>query len=131
MINTVYAPPLGAIALQWYTSMSYMMALPLAHSTGAILISSKYFNKLPQDISKLLLNAFDKTMAELTLTLRDQNKEAFQLILDSGTNIIPVPSGSSLNEFYNIHKQVARKLTGKIYPKEILEQVYRILKRLH
>lgn len=131
MINTVYAPPLGAIALQWYTSMSYMMMLPLAHSTGAILISSKYFNKLPQDLSKLLLNAFDKTMAELTLTLRDQNKEAFQLILDSGMTIIPVPSGSSLNEFYNIHKQVARKLTGKIYPKEILEQVYRILKRLH
>jgi len=131
MINTVYAPPLGAIALQWYTSMSYIMTLPLAHSTGAVLISSKYFDKLPQDLSKMLTSAFDKAMIKLTSTLREQNKEAFQLIRDSGLTIIPVPSGSSLNEFYKIHEQVARKLTDKIYPKEVLEQVYNILKRPH
>lgn len=131
MINTVYAPPLGAIALQWYTSMSYVMTLPLAHSTGAVLISSKYFNKLPQDLSKILTSAFDKAMIKLTSTLREQNKEAFQLIRDGGLTIIPVPSGSSLNEFYKIHEQVARKLTDKIYPKEVLEQVYNILKRPH
>ena len=131
MINTVYAPPLGAIALQWYTSMSYIMTLPLAHSTGAVLISSKYFNKLPQDLSKILTSAFDKAMIKLTSTLREQNKEAFQLIRDGGLTIIPVPSGSSLNEFYKIHEQVARKLTDKIYPKEVLEQVYNILKRPH
>ena len=131
MINTVYAPPLGAIALQWYTSMSYIMTLPLAHSTGAVLISSEYFNKLPQDLSKILTSAFDKAMIKLTSTLREQNKEAFQLIRDGGLTIIPVPSGSSLNEFYKIHEQVARKLTDKIYPKEVLEQVYNILKRPH
>ena len=131
MINTVYAPPLGALALQWYTSVRYMMALPLTHSTGAVLISSKYFNKLPQDLSKILTNTFVKTMTELTSTLREQNKEAFQLIRDSGLTIIPAPSGSSLNEFYNIHEQVARKLTGRIYPREVLEQVYNILRRSH
>ena len=131
MINTVYAPPLGAIALQWYTSMSYIMSLPLAHSTGAVLISSKYFNKLPQDLSKILTSAFDKAMIKLTSTLREQNKEAFQLIRDSGLTIISAPSGPSLNEFYKIHEQVARKLTDKIYPKEVLEQVYNILKRPH
>jgi len=131
MINTVYAPPLGAIALQWYTSMSYMLALPLAHSTGAVLISSNYFNKLPENLSKILTSTFDKAMTELTSILREQNKETFQLIQNSGLTIIPVPSGLNLNKFYNIHEQVARKLEGKIYPKEVLEQVYNILNRPH
>jgi TRAP-type C4-dicarboxylate transport system substrate-binding protein len=111
--------------------MNYMTALPLAHSTGAVLISSKYLKKLPQDLSRLLASTFDKAMADLTSALREQNREAIQMIRDSGLTIIPIPSGVALEEFYVIHSQVARKLTGKIYPREVLERVYRILKRPH
>jgi len=117
MIDTVYAPPLGALALQWHSSMSYMMALPLVHSTGAVLISSKYLKKLPKDLSRLLAG------------LRKQNKEAIQVIKNSGLTILPAPSGDALKQFYSIHDQVARKLTGKIYPKDLLDRVYRILGR--
>jgi TRAP-type C4-dicarboxylate transport system substrate-binding protein len=131
MIDTVYAPPLGALALQWHTPMKYMTALPLVHSTGAVLISLKYFKKLPQDLSKLLVNTFDTAMKDLTLVLRKQNKEAIRIIRDSGLAIIETPSGPALKEFYSINDQVARKLTGKIYSIEILEQVYRILNRHH
>lgn len=129
MIDTVYAPPLGALALQWHTSMSYMTALPLAHSTGAALISSKYYDKLPQNLAGLLSSAFDEAMTVLTLALREQNKEALRTIQDTGLTIIPAPSGASLEEFHRIHDEVARKLTGEIYPKETLDRVYGILKR--
>ncbi|MBW2170151.1 MAG: TRAP transporter substrate-binding protein DctP, partial [Deltaproteobacteria bacterium] len=129
MIDTVYAPPLGALALQWHSSMSYMMALPLVHSTGAVLISSKYLKKLPKDLSRLLAGSFDKAMSDLTLILRKQNKEAIQVIKNSGLTILPAPSGDALKQFYSIHDQVARKLTGKIYPKDLLDRVYRILGR--
>ncbi len=129
MIDTVYAPPLGALALQWYTSLKYMTALPLAHSTGAVLISTKYFKKLPQDLSRLLSISMDKAMMDLTSTLREQNQEALQIIQDSGLTIIPAPSGSDLEEFYRIHDQVAQKLTGEIYPKVVLDRIYKLLKR--
>ena len=129
MIDTVYAPPLGALALQWHVAMNYMTSLPLAHSTGAVLVSSKYFKKLPEDITKLLTTNFEKAMRDLTLTLRNQNQEAMELIQDSGLNIVPVPSGKALEEFYVIHKQVAKNLTGKLFPGEVLERVYGILKR--
>jgi len=129
MIDTVYAPPLGALALQWHTSMKYMTSLPLAHSSGAILISRKSFKKLPKDLADMVRSNFERAMKELTLALRAQNKETIQLIREKGLTIIPMPSGADLNEFYAIHGQVARKLTGKLYPKEILDQVYKILKR--
>ena len=129
MIDTVYAPPLGALALQWHTSMKYMTALPLAHSTGAVLISLKYFKKLPQDLSTLLSNNFDTAMKDLTSVLRKQNEEAIRMIRDSGLTIIPVPSGPDLREFYSIHDQVAKKLAGQIYPIEMLEKTYGILNR--
>jgi TRAP-type C4-dicarboxylate transport system substrate-binding protein len=129
MIDTVYAPPLGALALQWHSQVDYMTALPIVHSTGAILISSAYFNKLPKDLSEILTTNLKKTMAELTSVLRKQNQEAIKLIQYSGVEIIPMPSGEVLAEFYKIHDAVAQKLTGEVYPKEILDRVYKILKR--
>ncbi len=129
MIDTVYAPPLGALALQWQTSLKYMMALPLVHSTGAILISSKYFKKLPPDLQKLLMEGIQKEMKALTVDLRKQSDEAVKMIQDSGLTIVPVPKGNDLTQFYRIHDRVAKELAGKIYPKEVLEQVYKILGR--
>ena len=129
MIDTVYAPPLGALALQWHIPMKYMMALPLVHSTGAVLISSKYFNKMPGKLSMLLSTSFVAAMNDLTSVLRKQNKEAVQVIESSGLTVLPAPTGDALKRFYSIHDQVAQKLTGKIYPKDVLDRVYDILKR--
>jgi TRAP-type C4-dicarboxylate transport system substrate-binding protein len=131
MIDTVYAPPLGALALQWHVTMKYMTGLPLAHSTGAVLVSSKYFKSLPKDIAKLLTTNFEKAMRDLTLTLRNQNREAIALIQDSGITFVPIPPEQILEEFYAIHNQVAKNLTGKLFPGEVLERVYEILKRQH
>ncbi|MCP4579004.1 MAG: ABC transporter substrate-binding protein [Deltaproteobacteria bacterium] len=129
MIDTVYAPPLGALALQWYTAMNYMLDLPMVHSTGAVLISKKYLEKLPQNISGILPGAVEEAMSNLTLALREQNEEAIRIINDSGLTIIPSPAGADLEEFRRIHDQVARELTGKIYPKEVLDRVYGLLEK--
>jgi len=129
MIDTVYAPPLGALALQWQNYLSDMMALPLAHSTGAILIASKYFSKLPADLVQLLKQHIEEGMTELTIQLREQTREAVEIIQKSGLTVIPVPEGKALEQFHAIRAVVAQKLTGEIYPKELLDRVYLILRR--
>ena len=120
MIDTVYAPPLGALALQWHVNMKFMTALPLTHSTGAILLSSRFFQKLPENLAKILLESVDSAMSELTNTLRKDNADAVKLIEESGLTITPVPAGDDLQQFYRIHSTVAKNLTGELYPKEVL-----------
>lgn len=129
MIDTVYAPPLGALALQWHSALKYMTALPLVHSTGAVLISSKYYRKLPQNLSSLLTSSHEAAMRDLTIALRLQTKEAIKLIQNAGLTIIPKPTGQALQEFHVVHEKVARKLTGEIYSKALLDRVYEILGR--
>ena len=126
MIDTVYAPPLGALALQWQNYLSYMMALPLTHSTGAILISSTVFSKLPEDLARLLKETVSQGMAALTVELRKQNREAVDIIHQSGLTIVPAPDGKDLEAFQAIGPVVAQKLTGEVYPKELLDRVYQI-----
>ena len=129
MIDTVYAPPIGALALQWQANLQYMTALPFVHSTGAILISLKYYQKLPKDLAELLKTTLVKAMAEMTTELRKQSTEAVEIIKKSGLEITPMPEGDDLQAFYAVNGKVARDLTGQIYPRELLERVYRILGR--
>jgi TRAP-type C4-dicarboxylate transport system substrate-binding protein len=129
MIDTVYAPPLGALALQWTTSLNYVMSLPLAHSTGAVLITKAYVDRMPPDLLEMVKGAFQKAMLTLTADLRAQNEETVRLMEKRGLSVLPVPSGPDLQAFYKIHDQVARTLAGQVYPEALLEQVYNILGR--
>ncbi len=129
MIDTVYAPPIGALALQWQTNLRYMTALPFVHSTGAILISRKYYDKLPPELAELLKTTLVEAMDKMTTELRDQTREAVDIIQKSGLEIIPVPEGDTLRDFYDVNRTVSQKLTGQMYSKEVLEKVYLILGR--
>jgi TRAP-type C4-dicarboxylate transport system substrate-binding protein len=127
MIDTIYAPPLGALALQWYPYLNYMMSLPLAHSTGAILITKDYADQMPPDLFKMVKETVRNAMVALTADLRAQNEETVRLLEKHGLTVLPIPSGPELQEFYKVHDRVAMALAGQIYPRELLERVYKIL----
>ena len=129
MIDTVYAPPLGAIALQWNLSVKYMTSLPLAHSTGAILVSKNFAQKIPAEHFKIVKDEFHRSMERLTLELRKQTEESVALLEKGGIKILPAPQEADLKEFYKVHDRVAHALTGKVYPKDVLDKVYDILKK--
>jgi TRAP-type C4-dicarboxylate transport system substrate-binding protein len=129
MIDTVYAPPLGAIALQWNLYVKTMTSLPLAHSTGAVLLARNFSDKMPPELLKLLEDETKRAMEVLTAELRKQSEQAVALLEKSGIQIIPMPDEADLKAFYKVHDQVAHALEGKVYPKDVLERVYAILKR--
>jgi TRAP-type C4-dicarboxylate transport system substrate-binding protein len=79
-------------------------------------------------LAALLQKTMKGAMADLTKTLRRQREEAVQIIRDSGITVIPI-AVEARKPFYAIHTEVARKLSGKIYPEELLLRVYQILNR--
>jgi TRAP-type transport system periplasmic protein len=129
MIDTVYAPPLGAIALQWNLYVKYMTSLPLAHSTGAVLISKNFAQKIPAEHFKIIKDEFHRSMERLTIELRKQTEESVVLLEKGGIKILPMPQDADLKDFYRVHDQVAQALTGKLYPKDLLDKIYDLLKK--
>lgn len=128
MVDTVYAPPLGALALQWNAYTKFMTSLPLAHSTGAVLIARSFYGKIPADLQRMIKDEFRKSMSALTIQLRAQTEESTMIMQKSGIQIVPVPTEPDLKGFYRIHNLVAQSLAGKIYPKDLLDRIYGILK---
>jgi TRAP-type transport system periplasmic protein len=129
MIDTVYAPPLGALVLQWNAYTKFMTSLPLAHSTGAVLIARSFYDKIPADLQKMLKEEFQRAMTTLALELRGQTEESTVIMEKSGMRVLPMPNEVDLKEFYKVHDQVAQALAGKVYPKELLNRVSGILTR--
>ena len=129
MVDTVYAPPLGLLALQWHPYVRYMNPLPFAHSTGALLLSHRAWNKLPPDLKSLLLKVFEQGIQPLTAKLREQNRKAIDVLTRQGLKVLSPPKGSDLAGFDSIHRRVAAALSGKIYPATLLKEVYKILGR--
>ncbi|HEY9165206.1 MAG TPA: TRAP transporter substrate-binding protein DctP [Candidatus Kryptonia bacterium] len=123
MINCVYSPPLAIIPLQWFTKMKYMLDVPLANSTGAALISKKYFDTLPQDLQQLLVKDGQIYLAKLTQLSREENVKAIQTLESKGITVTHPRSGSDLAYYYQTGEEAREMLVGRLYTADLLQRV--------
>lgn len=123
LINGVYASPLGLIALQWQTRVKYMMGVPLADASGAVVISKKFLDALPPDLQEILLRNGRKYMQMLTKKSRDENAQAIETLKKNGVQLVSVSSPATLKEYQEAGKKARRSLVGKIYDQAFLDNV--------
>lgn len=84
LIDTVIAPPLGAIALQWFTKTPYMTEVPMADGIGGLVVSSKFFNHLPKDLQELLLRTGNEASEKLLVETRKDNEKSLGVLKQNG-----------------------------------------------
>ncbi|MFC1564120.1 TRAP transporter substrate-binding protein DctP [candidate division KSB1 bacterium] len=127
LIDAVYSSPYGAIALQWHHKTKYMLELPITNAAGAVVIEKKTFDSIPENYQRILLDSFKKWMRELVVRTRQDNERAIETIRNRGIEIIKAPTGEDLQVFERTAVKVREKMTGKLYPKEVIEEVLRHL----
>ena len=84
LIDTTIAPPLGAIALQWFTKTPYMTNIPIMDGVGGLLVSSKFFDSLPKDLQELLRRTGEETGARLLAETRRDNEKSLAVLKQNG-----------------------------------------------
>lgn len=122
LIDAVYAPPLGAIALQWFTRTKYMTDLNLANSTGAIIITSKMFNSIAPEDRKILLATAKKFTKQLTDKIRTENEQSKDVLKKNGISFVTVPT-EQIDVIKKRSEMVWQDLVGKLYSDSLLKQV--------
>ncbi|HEX9615482.1 MAG TPA: TRAP transporter substrate-binding protein DctP [Bacteroidota bacterium] len=122
LIDAFYAPPYAALMLQWYTQAKYMINVRLADAAGAVLISKKYFDGLPQDLQVILLEKGEEHFRRLTLESRKQNTTAIQEMTKRGLSLIE-PKEEDYQYYVEVCGQVRRKLAGDVYSPEFLQRI--------
>ncbi len=115
LIDTVYAPPLGAIALQWFTKTRYVTNVPMANGIGSLVVSSRFFQSLPQDLQKLLKSTGQRTGEKLIEVTRRDNKESLEILRGKGMEFILNPEDLDADEVAEISRKAGESLMRSGY----------------
>ncbi len=127
-INTVYTSTFGAIALQWYSKLKYASRIPLTNAIGGIVVSNRFFNRLPADLQQLLKSTGKKVGDDLRLDARKQNIKSTGILEKNGIKFMFGWEDVSINEILAIRDKAAAYLeqTGYI-PAKLFTKVRKLL----
>lgn len=123
LIDGAYTSPLAAIALQWFTRVKYMMTVPLANASGAVVISKKKFDELPDDLQEILVRNGNIYMEKLTKLSREENLKSIETLKKNGIVLIEPTLQNVHQQFDEIGKKVRRLLAGKLFSEDLLNRV--------
>ncbi len=123
MVDAVYTSPLGLISLQWFTRVKYMSTFPLTNSMGAVLMTKKQFDRIPEDLQNSLLEISRKRLKELTIAARLDNTASIEEMKKIGIEMVDGPSEVQMVKYRSMGLEVRKSLVGELYSAELLSNI--------
>lgn len=114
-IDTVYVSTFGAIALQWYSKLSYATKIPFTNAIGGLIVSNDFFDKLPADLQKILRDTGERASTRIREDARLQNQKSFALLEQNGIQFLWDWDDADLSELYAIRDRAAAHLEQSGY----------------
>ena len=130
LIDTVYSPPLGAIALQWFTKTQYVSSVPLTNGMGGLIVSKKFYDKLPADLQTILTETGTAAGEKLIAASRIDNAESINTLKERGLQFIEPGAGMSEPVLVDVRDRAAAELVASEYiPGPLFEKTRRLLEQ--
>lgn len=128
LIDTVYAPPLGAIALQWFTKTRYISTVPLTNGMGGLVVSRRFIDRLPKDLQALLRETGSAYGEKLVAATRIDNAKSIEELKKRGLQFIEPDEGMNEAELIALRNRAADTLIKTDYiPASVFEQTRTLL----
>lgn len=124
LIDTTIAPPLGAIAFQWFTKTPYMSEVLLSNGIGGLLVSRAFFTKLPGDLQTLLQKTGKQTSIRLIAETRRDNEKSLTVLRQHGLKMTLAWKDVDEKELYALRDRAAADLIKSGYlPGEMVGRI--------
>ncbi|MDX6770587.1 MAG: TRAP transporter substrate-binding protein DctP [Elusimicrobiota bacterium] len=120
MIDAVYGPPLGVVALQWHAKLKHVYPVPMAESTGAVLVTKKYFDALPAGQQKALREVSARHLKRLNDLTNAENGKALESVAKNGLSLGARPDASVLSRYEELGRAARKDMTGRLFPAELV-----------
>ncbi|MDJ0782206.1 MAG: TRAP transporter substrate-binding protein DctP [Desulfosarcinaceae bacterium] len=122
LIDGFYAPPLAAMALQWFARVGYVLDYPLVNSCGGFLITKRAFNRLSEDHRQVLREVVRAYCAKLVTITRVENTQAKTLMANAGLRFMP-PTDAVKSYLHGAAESATAMNIPAIYPRGLYERV--------
>lgn len=122
LIDAFYTSPYAGLVLQWYTKAKFMVDVPLANAMGAVLISKKYFDAMPEDLQRIVMTNGRTFLRRLTEISRTENADAVTEFKKRGIRLLPAQA-KDLKVYLDAGVKARRELAGKMYSEDLLKRI--------
>ncbi len=112
LIDTVAAPPVGAIALQWFTKAKYLTDLPITYVCGTMVVSSKVFSQIGPEDQRTVREVLGRALRTLDETSRSDNDEARAALAKQGVEFVD-PTDETRKKWDEIAAAATKKLVSQ------------------
>jgi TRAP-type C4-dicarboxylate transport system substrate-binding protein len=123
LVDTVAAPPVGAVALQWFTRAKYVTDLPITYVCGAIVVSKKAFSRIKPEDQEVVREVMAKAAASLDAGARADNADARKALVAQGVTFVD-PTEETKTRWYEMADEATRALiAAQDYDAEFLAEI--------
>lgn len=119
VINGFGSAPYAAIALQWYTKVTYVTNLKLSMAIGGSVLTNEAYAKLA-DHHELLEEVSKETYSSLLKRIRRDNKKAVKALVDKGIEVV---EPTDMGKWLDLSVKVRENLTGSLFDRELMAEM--------
>ena len=123
LIDTLAVNLTAAIALQWYTKLSYVTDYPLVYIIGMLVVDQKAFNKISADdqviVQARMKQAFD-TMSEINETDEVNARAAME---NNGVEFVSLSEDDKAAWRDLAERSLSKLADDDVYPTELFQQL--------
>jgi TRAP-type C4-dicarboxylate transport system substrate-binding protein len=120
-INIVSAPPLAAEQLQWSSKLDRITDNASAVAIGALVLSSKRLDALPQDARNIVLETGRIAANALTKRIREEDDAAYRRL--KGKMTVVSLSADEKSRWDGIFKQTRTRLKQSVFPPDLVDKL--------
>ena len=127
LIDTVAAPPVGAIALQWFTKAPYITDLPITYVCGALALTEKSLARLSTGDRGVVSEVLNGSIAALDRKIRADEQAARKALVKQGATYLD-PTGETYSEWERIAASATEKLLAERgYDAQLFAEIQQLL----
>ena len=112
LLDSVTAPPVGAVVFQWHTRVKYITDVPLAYVYAALLIDKRVFSKVSPEDQAVVREVMEGIYRKFDKYGVSDNDAAMQALLESGLETVS-PNPAEVREWQGIVNRSHRELGEK------------------
>ena len=128
LVDTVAAPAMGAIALQWHTKVKYLTDVPLTYLTGAFVIDKKVFSKLQPGDQQVVRQTVREAAQRLDAGSREGERSARRALQQQGIEFVSATAPEEVERWHDIMREALVVLREKqIYSDAMIDELKRLL----
>ena len=121
MIEGVPVPPLGALAMQWFKHVPYMLDPGVAPLVGGTVISREAWNKISEPDRTVLVKAAHRAEERLAREIPEKDSKSIDEMEKRGLTVVRVEAGEGAASWRATAESFAKKMRASMVPEDVFD----------